>query len=146
MPNTEGKRKKKPSAKAAPLESQQDEAEDTSTVQRPGASESTGRKTPKRKLDKFKPPKEDESDEELESPRKKPKLKAKAAKTNKEEYAPTRRSTRSKDVQEPPVQQKYQGEDGEEADDEPSSSAKGGKRKKRAAAVATSPKKAKTKK
>ncbi len=145
MPNTEGKRKKKASAKAAPLESQQDEAEDTSTVQRPGASKSTGRKTPKRKLDRFKPPKEDESDEEPESPRKKPKLKAKAAKTNKEEYAPTRRSTRSKDVHEPPVQQNDLGEDGEEVD-EPSSSAKGGKRKKRAAAVATSSKKAKTKK
>lgn len=144
--NTGKKRKQKASAKAGPSESQQDEAEDTNTAQQPEASKATGRKTRKHKIDTFKPPREDESDEDLESPKKKPKLKAKAAKVDKTETAPTRRSARSKGVYEPPDDKEEEGKGQEEADDKPSSSAKGGKRKKRAAAVTTASKKAKTKK
>lgn len=143
VPNTGKKRKQKASAEAGPSESQQDEVRDANTAQQPETSKATGRKTPKHKIDTFKPPREDESDEDLESPKKKPKLKAKAAKVDKKETAPTRRSTRGKGIYEP---DEKEDEEGKETDDEPSSSAKGGKRKKRAAAVTTASKKAKTKK
>ena len=145
VPDTGKMRKPKPSAKPAQSESQQDEAENANTSKQPGASKATGRKILKRKNDTFKPSKEDRSeDEELESLRKKPKLKAKAAKRN-EETAPTRRSTRGKDNYQPPKEEDDDEEDEEEYD-EPSSSAKGGKRKKKAAAVTTVSKKAMTKK
>ncbi|CAD6579170.1 MAG: hypothetical protein ASARMPRED_008980 [Alectoria sarmentosa] len=146
MPNTGKKRKKKASARAAPSESQQDEGEDAKTAEQPEASKASGHKRPKHKIDTFKPPREDESDEDIESPKKKPKLKAKAVKADMKETTPTRRSTRGKDVYEPPDEEGEDGEDGEEAENEPSASAKGGKRKKRAAAVATASKKSKTKK
>ena len=144
VPNTEKKRKHIASAIAGPSESQQDDAEDTNTAQQAEASKATGRKKPKRKIDTFKPPREDESDEDVESPKKKPKLKAKAAKVGEAETtAPTRRSARRKGIYEPPKEKEDEDKEGGEADDEPSLSAKGGKRKKRAAAVT---KKAKTNK
>lgn len=145
VPNTRRKKKQK----ATTPESQPDEAEDANKVQQPEASKATSRKTSKRNFDIFKPPKEDESDEDIESPKKKPKVKAKAAKASVKETAPTRKSARvalGKDVNEPPEDgdEEEEGE-GEEAYDEPSSSAKGGKRKKKAATVTTVSKKAKTK-
>ena len=137
------KGKGKALAKAASLESQQDELGDTDTVEQAKASKATNRKTLKRKNDTFQPSNEDESeDEEIESPRKKPKLKTKAAKIDRK-TEPTRKSTRGKDIYQPPRDE----EEEEEADDEPSTSVKGGKRKKRAAAEETRvTKKAKTKK
>ncbi len=135
------KGKGKALAKAASLESQQDELGDTDTVEQAKASKAINRKTLKRKNDTFQPSNEDESeDEEIESPRKKPKLKTKAAKIDRK-IEPTRKSTRGKDIYHPPREEE------EEADDEPSTSVKGGKRKKRAAAEETRvTKKAKTKK
>ncbi len=140
------KGKQKASAKLASLESQQDELGDTDTVEQhtveqPKASKAISRKTLKRKDDTFRPSNEDESEnEKIESPRTKPKLKTKAAKIDKK-IEPTRKSTRGKDIYQPPREEE------EEADDEPSTSVKGGKRKKRAAAEETRiTKKAKTKK
>ena len=142
-PSTGKTRKQKASAKAAQLESNQDEAEDAHTNPQPETRESTGRKPLKRKNDTFKPSKEDESeDEEPELPRKKAKLKAKAANKDKE-VAPRTRS-RNRDIYRPPTEE--EDDDEEEAHDEPSLSARGGKRKKRATAATTVSKKAKTKK
>ena len=148
VPNMGKKRKQKASAEAASRQSQQDaedaeDEEDTNTIKQPTASKTTGRKALKRKNDTFKPPKEDDTEDEMpESPKKKPKLKANAAKPGKE-TAPTRRSTRNKDVYVPPEEEE---EDEQQGEDKPSSSAKGGKRKRKAAAVTTASKKAKTKK
>lgn len=139
------KGKQKASAEAARSESQQDEAENANTGKQPGASKATGRKALKRNYDTFKPSKEDESeDEELESLRKRPKLKAKAAKKD-EVTAPTRRSTRAKDIYHP-SKEEGEDEDDEEENNEPSSSGNGRKRKRTAAAVTTPSKKVKTKK
>ena len=136
--------KQKTSAKAAPSESQQDEAENANAKHQPEARKPTGRKTLKRKNDAFKPSKEDESeDEEPKSPKKTPKLKAKAAKKDPD-TAPTRRSTRNQDVYQPSKEDEDDEE--KEAHDEPLSSAKGGQRKRKAAAVTSVSKKAKTKK
>lgn len=141
-PGTGKKRKHKAPAHAASSESQQDEVESRDTIKQPDASKAIGRKTLKRKNNAFKPPKEDESeDEELESPRKKPKLKTKAAKIDKE-TGPTRRSNRAKDMYKPP---EVEEDNEEEAYDEPSSSARG-KRKKKAAGETKVSKKTKTKK
>lgn len=148
VPSTQKKKKQKASAKAATSESQPDEAENANIVQQPEASKATGRKTSKRNYDAFKPPREDESDEEVESPKKKPKVTAKAVKADVKETAPTRKSARvasGKDVDNPPEGENEEKE-GEKAYDEPSSSARGGKRKKKAGAVTTGSKKAKTKK
>lgn len=145
VPVKERKRKQKASAEPARSETQQDEAENANTGKQPGVSKATGRKALKRNYDTFNPSKEDESgDEEVESLRKRPKLKAKAAKKD-EGTAPTRRSTRSKDIYQP---SKDEGEDDddEEEKNEPSSSGNGRKRKKTAAAATTVSKKAKTKK
>ena len=144
LPDTKKRGNQKASAQAAPLESQQDEAEDAIANNQLEASKPNSRKTLKRKKDTYKPPKEDESEEEEpKSPKKKPKLKAKAAKKDTE-TAPTRRSTRSQDVYQPSKED--ESEDEEEAGhDEPSSSAKGGQRKRKAAAVTSVSKKAKTK-
>lgn len=144
MPSKGKKRKKEASARFVPSESQQDEAEDANTAAQPEASKATGRKKAKHKIDTFKPPMEDESDEDLESPRKKPRLKAKGAKADNKEIEPTRKSTRGrgKAVNEPAEEEENEDADGEEAD----SLAKGGKRKKSAAAVTKASKKAKTKK
>ncbi len=141
------KGKQKASAKFASLERHQDELRDTGPVEQPKASKATSRKTLKRKNDIFQPSNEDESeDEEIELPRKKPKLKTKAAKIDKE-VAPTRKSTRIKDIYQPPREEDDDEKEVDEADDEPSTSVKGGKRKKRAAAEETRvTKKAKTKK
>ena len=137
------KRKRKASAKAVPL----DDAEDVNSAHEPEASKVAGRKTPRRKSDISKAAMENESDEDLGSP-KKPKFKAKATKAAQKGAAPTRRSTRGKDVYEPLDEEKDEDEGGDdgEAHDEPSSSARGTKRKTRSAPVTTTSKKAKTKK
>ena len=141
-PDTGKKRKQKAPAHAAPSESQQDEVESRDTIKHPEASKATGRKTLNRNNDAFKPTKDDESeDEEPESPRKKPKLKTKAAKLDKE-TGPTRRSNRAKGMYKPPEEEE---DNEEEAYDEPSSSARG-KRKKKAAGETTVSKKTKAKK
>ena len=137
------KRKQKATAQAASRQSQQEDAGDTNTIKQPTASKTAGRKALKRKNDTFKPPMEDDTEDEIpESPKKKPKLKANAAKAGNE-TAPTRRSTRNKDIYVPPEEEEEEEEQQEE--DKPSSSAKGGKRKRKAAAVTTASKKAKTK-
>ena len=146
LPSTGKKKKQKASARSAPLEGKQDKTEDANTAQEPEASKATVRKAPKRKLDTLKPPEEDEFDEHLESSKKKPKLKAKPAKADQTGTAPTRRSTRNKDVHEPTGEEQDDEKGSEEAYDKPSSSAKGRKRQKGAAAVTTVSKKAKTKK
>lgn len=146
LPDTKKRGKQKTSVKAAPSESQQDETENANAnaKNQPEARKPSGRKTLKRKIDAFKPSKEDESeDEEPKSPEKKPRLKAKAAKKDTD-TAPTRRSTRNQDVYQPSKEDEDDEE--EETHDEPSSSAKGGQRKRKAAAVTSVSKKAKTKK
>ena len=143
VPNTGKKRKQKASAPAASSQSQQDDAEDTNTIKQSTAGKTTGREALKRKNDVFMPPKEDDTEDEiLESPKKKPKLKASEAQTGRE-TAPTRRSTRNKDVYIPPQEEEDEEQD---ADDQPSSFTKGGKRKRKTAAVTTVSKKAKIKK
>lgn len=139
VPILRKKTNQKASARAALMESKQDEAEDAKRPQEPEASKRTIRKTPKRKFDIFKPPREDESDEELVSSKKKPKLK-------KIETAPTRRSNRGKDIYEPHDEEEDEDTDNEAADSKPSSSRKGGSSKKKEPVVTTASKKAKTKK
>lgn len=139
--------RRKKQEKAATSESQPDEAGDADTVQQPEASKATGRKTSKRKFDTFKPVKEDESDGDIGSPKKKPKVKAKPSKASVKETTPTRKSARvasGKDVSEAPEHGNEE-EVEEAAHDEPSSSAQRGKRKRKAATVTAASKKAKTK-
>lgn len=139
------KGKQKASAEPARSERQQDETANADTGKQPGPSKATGRKALKRDYDTFKPSKEDESeDEELESLRKRPKLKAKSARKD-EGTAPTRRSTRGKDIYHP-SEEEGEDENDEGENHEPSSSGNGRKRKKTAAAVTTVSKKMKTKK
>ena len=141
-PDSGKRRKRKALSRAAPAKSKQDEVESANTAPGPEAGKAKSCKTPKRKLDVFKPSREDEP-EDLESPKKKPKLKAKAAKANEKVTEHTRRSTRGKDIYVPPEEE----EDEENHEGEASDvwSVKGGKRKKRVAATNTVSKKAKAK-
>ena len=144
--DTGKKRKQKISSETIPVESQPDIAGETSTSQQPESSKAASRKNVKRRNDTFKPPKEDESEDEEDEPtRKKPKLKGKATVID-QKTAPTRRSTRGKDIYQPPDEEEDEEKGAEKVYDKPSSSRKGGKKMKKAAASNSISKKAKTNK